>query len=163
MLTIRKNTFETNSSSTHCLCFSKEHENNADETILSSAMIIQPFTYEEVDDKMKLISLKDKLRYFLTVYEQADFIGNNFMQMLQRLCPNVVFRHTFSNSKYIFEDGEYFFRYDEAESDSFTEQLLKEFLLYGTIHFGSRDDEDYYDSIKSITRDNKMFSVEWSG
>lgn len=163
MLTVRKNTFETNSSSTHCLCFSKQHETNADETILNSAMIIEPFTDTEVDYEMTLTTLKDKLRYFLTVYEQADFTGNCFMQMLQRLCPNVVFRHTFSNSKYLLEDAEYFFHYDECESDEFTESILKEFLLYGTVYFGSRDDEDYMDKIDSITSNNDTFSVKWSG
>ena len=163
MLTVRKNTFETNSSSTHCLCFTKEHTETADVSILNSAMIIEPFTEDEVDYEMTFTTLRDKLRYFLTVYEQADFAGRNFMKMLQRLCPNVVFKHTFSNNNYLLEDAEWFFGYGECESDVFTEELLKEFLLYGTIYFGSRDDEEYSDKVEQIKHNDDFFSVQWSG
>lgn len=163
MLTVRKNTFETNSSSTHCLCFSKDRSIVLDETALHEAMIIEPLTYEEIDEQMTFTTVRDKLRYFLTVYEQADFSGCKFMQILQKLCPNVVFKHTFSTNKYVLEDAEWFFSYDEPESDKLTEEALKEVLLVGTIYFGNRDNENYFDKIDSITHDDSMFSVSWSG
>ena len=164
MITIRKNTFETNSSSTHCLCFNKNSDSSSvDESILEESMIISPFTYQEVDAYMTLTTLKDKLRYLLTVYVQCDYFGKPFMQMVQELCPNVIFQQTFTPHNYVFEDADYFFQYDEPESDSFKKDTLKQFLLTGTVYFGSRDDCEFMSEISSITHNKEIFSVAWSG
>lgn len=168
MISIRRNTFETNSSSTHCLCFEKSVSIVPEDLEkLKEAYIIKPYTYEEVDDGMEITSIRDKLRYFYTLYIQADHVGKVFMTMLKQLVPNVIFSEEFSTNTYIFEDGEYFFSGccygDPAECDDLTENDLIKLLLYGTIHFGDRDRESYYDKISDIVHDKNYFSVEWSG
>ena len=43
------------------------------------------------------------------------------------------------------------------------EHILKKFMLYGTINFGDRDREEYYDKVKYIRYNKDLWSVDWSG
>lgn len=135
-INIRKNVFETNSSSTHCLVLSKEENLEVHEELFQKEYIIKPWV-ENYDYKtpldspfpppwakankenyeLKLESIEDKLTYFLTMYYQSnhgcymdsDNSDTKFMKRLQRLFPNTIFAlKCDDNSSYILEDGEWF-------------------------------------------------------
>lgn len=172
MIQIRRNVFETNSSSTHSLSMTNEYINDTefDESVFDKGYIIKPFNKNEVDDHMELYSIENKLRYFLTLYYQSwddtpDSYKNKFMQLLKKVFPNAIFSLEFGH-KYIFEDGEYFFDsyFDIAEcAKLMDEYTIKKFMLYGAINFGNRDWEEYSDKINRIRYNKDLWSVDWSG
>jgi len=172
MIQIRNNVFETNSSSTHSLSMTNEHisDTELNDLAFENTYIIKPFKSDEVDDIMELHSVKDKLRYFLTLYYQSwdDTPGsckNEFMKLLKKIFPNTIFSLEIGH-QYIFEDGEYFFDsyFDKAECTKLMdEHILKKFILYGTINFGDRDREEYYDKVNHIRYNKDLWSVDWSG
>lgn len=172
MIQIRRNVFETNSSSTHSLSMTSEYINDTefDDLVFEKTYIIKPFKSNEVDDMMEFSSVKDKLRYFLTLYYQAWYdelgsISEQFMRLLKKIFPNAVFSLEFGHD-YIFEDGEYFFRNycDEAECKKLMDEYtLKKFMLYGTINFGDRDREEYSDKVSRIRYNKDLWDITWSG
>lgn len=172
MIQIRRNVFETNSSSTHSLSMTNEHisDTELNDLVFENAYIINPFKSDEIDDIMELHSVKDKLRYFLTLYYQSwdDTPGsckNDFMKLLKKIFPNAIFSLEFKH-EYVLEDGEYFFDsyFDKAECTKLIDEYtLKKFMLYGVINFGDRDREEYYDKINSIRYNKDLWSVNWSG
>ena len=136
MIQIRKNVFETNSSSTHCLVLSKEENLEVHEELFQKEYVIKPWVenynwetplaspysppWAEANKEnyeLKLESIEDKLTYFLTMYYQSNYdcymdrdnSDTKFMKRLQKLFPNTVFAlRCDDNSRYILEDGEYF-------------------------------------------------------
>lgn len=172
MIQIRRNVFETNSSSTHSLSMTNEYINDTefDDLVFEQTYIVRPFKYDEVDDVMELTRVKDKLRYFLTLYYQSwdDEPGSSseqFMKLLKKIFPNAIFSLEFGHD-YIFEDGEYFFRSycEEAECTKLMDEYtLKKFMLYGTINFGDRNCEAYSDKINYIHYNKDLWSIDWSG
>lgn len=172
MIQIRRNVFETNSSSTHSLSMTKQHLNDTEinDEMFQLHYIIRPFKEDEIDSEMEFHSIEDKLRYFLTLYYQTwehdpDSDSEKFMQLLKKLFPNAVFSLEFGY-RYVFEDGEYFFYnyFDEAECIKLMdENTLRRFMLYGTINFGDRDREEYSDKINHIRYNNELWNVDWSG
>lgn len=174
MIQVRRNVFETNSSSTHSLSMTNEYINDAefDDLVFEKTYIIKPFKSDEVDDTMELSSVQDKLRYFLTLYYQAWYynepgsVGEKFMRMLKKVFPNAVFSLEFGH-EYIFEDGEYFFHgccgYPAECEKMMDEYTLKKFMLYGTINFGDRDWEEYYDKVNHIQYNKDLWDITWSG
>lgn len=174
MIQIRRNIFETNSSSTHSLSMTNEHISDAefDDLVFEKTYVIKPFRSDEVDDTMELSNVKDKLRYFLTLYYQdwyyndSGSIGEQFMRLLKKTFPNAVFSLEFRH-EYVFEDGEYFFHgccgYP-AECEKMTDEyILKKFMLYGTINFGDRDREEYSDKVSHIHYNKDLWDITWSG
>ena len=172
MVQIRRNVFETNSSSTHSLSMTNKYINDTefDDLVFENTYIIKPFKSDEVDDTMEITSVKDKLRYFLTLYYQSwddtpDSRKDEFMKLLKKIFPNTIFSLEIGH-QYIFEDGEYFFDsyFDTAECVKLIDEYtLKKFMLYGTINFGDRDREDYYDKVNRIRYNKDLWSVDWSG
>ena len=172
MIQVRRNVFETNSSSTHSLSMTNKyiHDLEFDDLIFENAYIIKPFKPDEIDDIMELYTVKDKLRYFLTLYYQTwddgpDSDKVQFILLLKKIFPNAVFSLE-PKYNYVFEDGEYFFYsyYDKAECTKLMDEYtLKKFMLYGTINFGDRDREEYYDKINHIRYNKDLWSVTWSG
>ena len=167
MFSVRKNTFETNSSSTHCLCYEKSVElKSEDLEKLKEAYIIKPYTQEEIDDVMEITSIKAKLRYFYTLYIQANHTSNKFMRKLKNIVPNVIFSEEFPDETYILEDGDSFMEggyFAPAEYEILTDDLLTKLLLYGKIYFGDRDRESYSDKVYDIEHSDAYFSMVWSG
>lgn len=111
MFKIRKNVFETNSSSVHTLTVQKEL--NIDEDILKSTKeIIYPFTEEELeslkygDELYIFTSIRDKLRYIWTLAIQSHGERKAY-KMLKEIFPNV--EYIYRPYNYIFEDGEWLF------------------------------------------------------
>lgn len=172
MLQIRRNVFETNSSSTHSLSMTKEYidEIEFDTDVFVRKYIIKPFKSDDISDEMEFHNVEDKLRYFLTLYYQTwerelDSPCTEFMKLLKNVFPNTVFSLEFETT-YVFEDGEYFFDnyFDAAEcTELMDEYTLKKFMLYGTINFGNRDREEYSDKINHIRYNKELWNIDWSG
>ena len=171
MKQIRRGVFETNSSSTHALSMTKEIDApELNSPLFEKEYIIKRFNEGEVDDVMELTSIEDKLRYFLTLYYQTSFHNDylnsyrmQFMKALQNIFPNAIFKLDFDYC-YVFEDGEWFFDDDDPEClGLIDENTLKKFMLYGTIYFGDRDREEYYDKIQRIKYDKNLQTSSWSG
>lgn len=172
MRQIRNGVFETNSSSTHALSMTKNYidQSEFDNSIFEKTYIIKPFRSSEVNDIMQFTSVEDKLRYFLTLYYQTWYYNDDpdakrirFMKLLQQIFPNTIFVLDFENG-YVFEDGEWFFDDVDSEcNDLIDEYTLKKFMLYGTIDFGDRNNERYWDKVRDIRNNNSLWEVSWSG
>lgn len=159
MIKIRSNCFETNSSSTHCLVIKAEHseQDNITEDVFNKQYIVYPFT--ESVYKAEYTTIEDKLRYFLTIYYQGDEYYTALMEQVSNLFPNALFIRDFNhNHSYVFEDAEYY-----ADDLSFTDDELRDFMLNGTVYFGSRDNEDFYDFTHYDVKKNSKFYCCWSG
>ena len=167
MIQLRKNCFETNSSSTHAFVidtlkrneYTQDHLDSFTETII-------PFNREEYStwtEPMVFTDLKDKVRYLWTVFVRHNLQGDydaayKFMGMLQKLLPFAKFCIQFEhydgeqyyrpfddNTCMYLEDSDYIFNDNYTpELDAWTEKELKEFLFNGVIIFGDRDMTDYY-------------------
>lgn len=163
MIAVRRNTFETNSSSTHCLCYEKSVElKSEDLEKLKEAYIIKPFTGDDIVNYYDsgISEFKDKLRYFYTAYLQNSCNDTAFMRKLSKICPNVLFCDDFSDFRYIIEDLDWLF----SETHALTDDDIIKILLYGNIYFGDRDSERYMDKIDAISYDKKKyFSISFSG
>lgn len=141
MLKIRKNVFETNSSSVHTLTVKKDL--NADEDILKlTKEIIYPFAEEELkelqygDDLYIFTSIRDKLRYIWTCAIQANELDKGY-KLLKEIFPNVDF--IYKPYEYIFEDCEWLFN---SYSEEFTQWSLdqwKKWFVAGDVIIYNRD------------------------
>ena len=163
MINIRRNCFETNSSSTHCLVMSFEDKDrrilSEEDKILQQEYIIYPFTEAEIKQPMEFKTLEEKLRWFWTAYLQGNDYHYSVIGTVQECCPNVIFTRKYnkeSNFVYVFEDVEYY-----EEDIKWDYQTMKHFLLYGSIHYANRDREDHEDYIDDVKRGK--FYVKWSG
>mgnify|MGYP003317976794 CR=1 FL=1 len=164
MIKIRNNCFETNSSSTHALCLDvrNNYPKYTMEHLEAFTDVIYPFSPEEAskfNDPHVFYELKDKIRYFWTIFIR-EALGNSseeqeFMCKLQTILPQASFAYKFphyeehvwyrDNAAYM-EDAEYVLRYDKYNKDSVTSWPIGEleaFLLNGVIVFGDRDRYDY--------------------
>lgn len=141
---IRKNTFETNSSSIHSLAI------NQDSQVKDFSDVdfkIEPFTYRDLYDFGNVFTdLKDKLRYLWTIrcYEQDngdDNFVDEFTSMLKSIFPKVIFIDV-ENVPYM-EDYEDIINDPKILDETFIRKLLND----GKIVFTSRD--YYYDDYES--------------
>lgn len=169
MIKIRKNCFETNSSSTHALCLdvTNKYPKYTKEHLEAFTDVIYPFSPEDeskFNDPHVFFELKDKIRYFWTIFVREYFTNTNkdqedFMCRLQTLIPQASFAYRFPHLK----DDEWTFIGDNAlymedaayvlEGKSeynkdgsvahWTKSELEAFLLNGVIVFGDRDNYDY--------------------
>ena len=172
MINIRRNVFETNSSSTHCLALNREQTYEIHEDLFLKDYLIKAWSenneppYSSSKFELELKSIEDKLTYFLTMYYQSwyDDNGKEFLQRLQKLFPNTLFvLKCDDSSNYILEDGEYLFDEDEiVKLEALSDTQLKAFMEYGTIYFGSRDDERFSDFL-DYELNNKHIIVKFSG
>lgn len=173
MIQIRRNVFETNSSSTHCLALNQEQSYEIHEDLFLKDYLIRAWTDENNEPPyssskfgLELKSIEDKLTYFLTMYYQSwyDDNGKEFLQKLQKLFPNAIFvLKCDDSSNYILEDGEYLFDSDEiVKLEALSDTQLKAFMEYGTIYFGNRDDERFSDFL-DYELNNKHIIVKFSG
>lgn len=166
MIQTRTATFETNSSSTHALALgldatlTKEQENE----ILQREYVITPYIGQEYE--LELHTIEEKLKYLWTVYlqcwydEDESFTRNDFMKLVQKVVPNAVYARQFTDaSKYVFEDAEWL--YSDWKHKNWGEEELRDWLLYGTLYFGNRDNEDYYYFLEHELQ-GKTY-LKWSG
>lgn len=163
MIQIRKNCFETNSSSTHCLVMSFEDKDrkilSEEDKILQQQYIIYPYTAAEVKQPMEFKTLEEKLRWFWTAYLQSDDDVVSVISKVQQCCPNAIFTRNWNvSSKYIytFEDVEYY-----TDDITWDVQTMKHFLLYGAIYYANRDREDHEDYIDDVR--HGKFNITWAG
>lgn len=184
MIKIRSNCFETNSSSTHALCLDKtnKYPKYTEDHLEAFTDVVYPFSPEEAsefNDPHVFVDLKDKLRYFWTIFVREYFGDTNkeqedFMCRLQTLVPQASFAYKFphiqddewtffrDNAAYM-EDANYVLDGDEDSVTRWSVDELREFLLNGIIVFGDRDNDDYilHDSkIKLFIKDNNLKVLE---
>lgn len=164
MIKIRSNCFETNSSSTHALCLDTECKfpKYTKEHLEAFTDVIYPFSPEEAskfNDPHVFFELKDKIRYFWTIFIRESYRDNDmeqkFMCKLQTVVPQASFAYKFpiyeeyvyvrDNAAYM-EDAEYVLRDDDYNNDSVSRwsvEELESFLLNGVIVFGDRDNYNH--------------------
>lgn len=160
MLQIRKNVFETNSSSTHSLSIPKESvlTNNDDIKLIQLEGVVTPFCYEEYDGEFLHIPKEDiigKLRYLYSAYLQNGRDNTEIFKEIQKCVPNVIFQDTFEEYYYNIEDSEWLF---DNRSDIFSWVIpshynMKKFLLYGEVFVWNRDNPE-------IDEENELHKVE---
>ncbi len=178
MRQIRRNTFETNSSSTHAFAYVNNKNNEVD--FENYEDFITPYLREE-DIKIELPihkfeTVHDMLRYFYTQYrfwwkpdEETWYNYTplyNFMQTIFEIFPKVTFDLDkkydpweelmyFEDADYIFDDywgvdnPEYLYnQLEDAEA-------MKKFFNKGIIYFGSRDYYGDFDPWEPAWKYNK--------
>ena len=157
MIQIRRNTFETNSSSTHAFAYYKEVKpeidfENYEATIDCYHTDTLNYPIHTFDD------LESKLRYFYTVYcyesnpnEDENYRNQackNFMEKIFNIFPRVKWIDPpkdqykevlyLEDVNYVFYEG-MFSNKDELHHKLVTEDDIKNFLQNGVIFFGDRD------------------------
>lgn len=158
MISIRKNTFETNSSSTHAICYSKDTPNHIVERYTPEQLknINKKFKYWTSESHTKnkginiYLSLEDRLTWLLTSMKQSGLDNPFVIQLrydLSQIMPNAIFDLGNEDEYYYeFEDIEIiWWDYFEDFDGSFLldrDQLIK-FLCEGIVVWGSRDIYDW--------------------
>ena len=166
--TIRQNTFETNSSSIHCLVVSK----NAQLKDFSDVnLTITPYKRGEVGEWMQFKTIEEKLRYLWTIRCKADeYSGyedsvDELTSLLKAVFPNCNFLDMDYEVEYL-EDFEYLFDNILLYDENFIRGLVSE----GSIDFTTRDRdysnwkyESYIRNLRSY-RDGKIDNIDlvWS-
>lgn len=169
MIKIRSNCFETNSSSTHALCLDTQNKfpKYTKEHLEAFTDVVYPFSPEEAsefNDPHVFVELKDKIRYFWTIFVREYFGDTNkdqedFMCKLQTLVPQASFAYTFPHLK---DDEWTYFRDNAAYMEDASYVLegksdyneygsvahwpigeLESLLLNGVIVFGDRDNYNH--------------------
>lgn len=147
MLQIRRNVFETNSSSTHSLSIPKESvlTNNDDIKLIQLEGIVVPFRWGvEFDGEFLHIPKEDiigKLRYLYSAYLQNGRNNTGIFREIQECVPNVVFQDTFEEYYYAVDDIEWLF-YNSSDIYNWVGtsiDSMKRFLIYGEVFVWNRD------------------------
>ena len=180
MLQIRKNVFETNSSSTHCLVIRKDKlDSDINEDIFLKKYDVFAGKSEAIKkniDGEKFIEVQDKLTYLVKIAlmcmhsTDEEDEGNpayELINILKEIFPNTDFSEvTYEKYDYYYEDGEYLCDNwgEEAPIEKFLDvDILKRFFLYGTAYFGNRDDEEYDDFLYCNFKDSDYLIAKCSG
>ena len=162
MLQIRRNTFETNSSSTHAFAYVKDQNANIDFDNIE--LNIRPYMRNEENNIKYPIhefkSIEEKLRYFFTLYCKHGHENctchlqpecEKFMNIIFEIFPKVTFelKNYEYNDLMYFEDDNYvfsdFFAGPEELWMNITDaETMKKFFNEGIIYFGDRDAGNYY-------------------
>lgn len=165
MKTVRRNIFETNSSSTHAFAFYKQPKPEID---FENYEAIIDYYHKDADLDYPIHTFDDiesKLRYFYTVYcyesnpHEDEVYRNqackNFMEKIFGIFPKVKwvdppkdqYEETLylEDVNYVFYEGS-FSAGDEIHHMLITEDDIKNFLQNGIIFFGDRDAGNYYHS-----------------
>ena len=157
MRQIRRNIFETNSSSTHAFAYYKEKKAEID--FENYEATIGYYHNNTLDYPIHTFdNLEGKLRYFYTVYcyeanpNKEEWNRNhackNFMEKIFKIFPKVTwetppkdpYKDVFylEDVDYVFYTGEFSYG-DELHHKLVTEDDIKNFLQNGVIFFGDRD------------------------
>lgn len=172
MLQIRRNVFETNSSSTHSLTIweSTELTSEQEKRLKECDYIIEPIdsNWCTNESDIERTDLKGKLTYLWTLLLQADlqwYKMNSILEVLHNIVPKVKFTVVPRESIYVYEDGDYGFdnwgKPGEIQPWLDNPQLLKAFLINGEVHQWDRDREDAKD--KSDKDNLALKRISWSG
>lgn len=181
---IRKGVFETNSSSTHALCLdtTNMYPKYTTEHLEAFTDVVYPFSEEEAskfNEPHVFFELKDKIRYFWTIFVREYFGDTNkeqedFMCRLQTLVPQASFAYRFpqlkdnewtyfrDNAAYM-EDAQYVLDSDFDSVAKWSIGELEAFLLNGIIVFGDRDNYNHIlceSMIDLFIDDNKLKVVK---
>lgn len=177
MIQIRKNVFETNSSSTHAFTFKPdryEKDYSIDESLFQMNYVIRPYNRSDITDLSKhsnpwnvcFSTITEKLRYMLSMFYQTNYDelneGRPLMNRLQKLFPNAIFQLRLEEDQYyLLDDGQYLFEEgDYGDMDKFMQLSdieLKEFFQYGAIYYGDRNYERYYDFVEDLQNKKLVF------
>lgn len=164
MISIRRNIFETNSSSTHAFAFYKQPKPEID---FENYEVIIDYYHKDADLVYPIHTFDDlesKLRYFYTVYcyeanpNDEGYVNQackNFMEKIFNIFPKIKWVAPpqdqyeeviyLEDVNYVFYDGE-FSAHDELHHKLASEADIKSFLQNGVIFFGDRDAGNYYHS-----------------
>lgn len=183
MVQIRKNVFETNSSSTHCLVINNEADFNEDAfnkkyDVFAGKSEPIYINGRELADGECFISIQDKLSYLvrlicMRLYDEMDELdydspANQLLRLLKELFPNTDFSIVnHEKYDYYYEDGDWVLCTnfeDELDIEPFMNlNNLKNLFLHGVIYFGSRDDEVFDDFSREVYRKSKSPKVFITG
>lgn len=150
MITIRKNTFETNSSSTHAICFGTNENKITSEELHK---VNSTFKYWTKDSKTNYsdyinvyTTLEDKLTWLLTSMKQAGLENPfviNMKYLLEKIMPNATFDYGNPDEHYYeFEDIDWLWNDWNDNPDGWSllnEPTLIKFLCEGVVVWGDRD------------------------
>lgn len=164
---IRCKTFETNSSSIHCLTVEKTAE--IDPRFFTLTCKIYPYNEDEICAPEEFCTITGKLRYLWTLrckgqehYVESEKI-DEFTSMLRSIFPHVEFCEI-ENPAYM-EDFEYGFDYELM----FNETFIKKWLSAGVGYFTERDSygdyqvECYINKIRNYEFDETRETICWEG
>lgn len=182
MLKIRKDVFETNSSSTHCLVIKKDKlDLDINEDIFLKKYDVFAGKSEPIKkniDGEKFIEVQDKLTYLVKIAlmcmhsddsEDEMNAAYRLINLLKEIFHNTDFSEvTYEKYDYYYEDGDYLcdsWREDAPIEKFLDKDVLKRFFLYGIAYFGNRDNEDYSDFLQYeyLNKKDDYLLVECSG
>ena len=166
--TIRLETFETNSSSIHCLTVLKDTK--IDDEVFNVKCKILPYTDDEINDPKEFKTINEKLRYLWTLRCKGQDFGvddekiDEFTSMLKSIFPNVDFCEI-ENPAYM-EDFEYGFDEIEMYDEIFIKKWFSDGIGYFTsrdYRYGDRQMEYYIDKIRQYKYDANKETICWEG
>lgn len=157
MKQIRKNTFETNSSSTHAIAFSDNYRKYSDEDLLNLKGTFKPFTRNDVPKYLYVYdTLEDKLRWLLSSIAQTsdEYSTLTIKSLLAEVLPNA--------ELVLLDEDNYYYALEDIDimweewDNKYPGQKLEDkdtlikFLKEGVVIWGSRDhcsiDRSFYHS-----------------
>lgn len=174
MRQIRKNTFETNSSSTHAIAFSDTYRKYTDEDLLNLKGTFRPFTRDEVPKYLYVYdTLEDKVRWLLSSIAQhsdePEFLP--ITGLLVDVLPNATLVFREEEFYYVLEDIDIL--WEEWDNEYPGQKLedkdtLIKFLKEGVIIWGSRDHcsidrSFYYSDVELKLREFDNILLRYSG
>lgn len=190
MFKIRKNMFETNSSSVHSLTVSKKAAYTPDEAkSFEMSLLVRPFSpedfekYQVRDSLWILDTVEDRLRYLWTVGQRSGASGKEkASKLIHSIFPNVSLQDVtnFGDVAYI-EDCEFLF-FDSAFEevilcDHWDKETWKRWFLKGYLIIYSRDeyreasewdddrteDQRVIDNWKRVDDEEDYTNLTWAG
>lgn len=159
MITIRNNTFETNSSSTHCITLN--NKTNYPKSYLKAIKgVFSPY-YEGMPIQIDKINIyetpESKLIWLLTAIQHLDDYDQEILvDEIERVLPNVSINMG-KGELYSIEDIEYL--WDDVKPEYFTGSNLERFLLNDIVIWGDRD---LYKDILNMSEIDKIISTHSS-
>ena len=166
---VRFKTFETNSSSIHCLTYSLINLKELNDELFDLKCDILPYTDKEIEYTMEFKTIEEKLRYLWTLRCKGNLFGvddesiDNFTSMLRSIFSNVNFIDI--DDPGYFEDFEWGFDEDLL----YNEDFIKNVIQNGNIIFTTRDYyndwklESLIDNIRSYKNDSERKTLKWEG
>lgn len=153
MITIRNNTFETNSSSTHCIALNNK-ANYPKSYLKAIKGAFSPY-YEGMPIQIDRINIyetpESKLIWLLTAIQHLDDYDQEMLvDEIERVLPNVSINMG-KGELYSIEDIEYL--WGDIKPEFFTGSNLERFFLEDVVIWGDRD---LYDEVLGVSKIDKI-------
>ena len=175
MKQIRRNTFETNSSSTHAIAFSDKYRKYTDDDLLNLKGTFKPFTRDDVPEYLYVYdTLEDKVRWLLSSIAQIndEYSTLKIRSLLAEVLPNAELVLPSENEYYyVLEDIDILWQEWENEypgqkledKDTLTKFLKEGVVIWGSRDYCSIDRSSYHSDVELKLREFDNILLKYTG